>query len=68
MADEMVAFSRSQILEQANLAVMAQANTANQAVLKLVQGQCQRVTVMVYVPLSSISTSNSSEIETSLLC
>ncbi len=68
MADEMVAFSRSQILEQANLAVMAQANTENQAVLKLVQGQCQRVTVMVYVPLSSISTSNSSEIETSLLC
>lgn len=67
MADEMVAFSRSQILEQANLAVMAQANTENQAVLKLVQGQCQRVTVMVYVPLSSISTSNSSEIETSLL-
>ena len=38
MADEMVAFSRSQILEQANLAVMAQANMANQTVLKLVQG------------------------------
>ena len=38
MAGEMVAFSRSQILEQANLAVMAQANTANQAVLKLIQG------------------------------
>ncbi len=38
MADEMVAFSRSQILEQANLAVMAQANIANQTVLKLVQG------------------------------
>ena len=38
MADEMVAFSRSQILEQANLAVMAQANMANQPVLKLVQG------------------------------
>lgn len=35
MADEMVSFSRDKILEQANLAVMAQANTANQAVLRL---------------------------------
>lgn len=38
MADEMVAFSCSRILEQANLAVMIQANQANQNVLKLVQG------------------------------
>lgn len=38
IADEMVAFSRDQILEQANLSVMAQANTTNQAVLKLLQG------------------------------
>lgn len=35
MADEMVSFSRDKILEQANLAVMAQANMANQAVLRL---------------------------------
>lgn len=38
MAEEMVAFSCSQILEQANSAVMAQANMANQSVLKLLQG------------------------------
>lgn len=37
IADEMVAFSCSQILEQANATVMAQANMANQAVLKLLQ-------------------------------
>ncbi|MCI8992573.1 MAG: hypothetical protein HFG80_07610 [Eubacterium sp.] len=35
IADEMVAFSCCQILEQANLAVMAQANTTPQTVLKL---------------------------------
>lgn len=38
MADEMVAFSRDKILEQVNSAAMAQANMANQAVLKLLQG------------------------------
>lgn len=38
MADEMVEFSCSQILEQGNLAVMAQANMTNQNVLKLLQG------------------------------
>lgn len=38
MADEMVAYSRSQILEQANMAVMAQANMSTQSVLKLLQG------------------------------
>lgn len=38
MADEMVAFSRDRILEQVNMAVMAQANMANQSVLKLLQG------------------------------
>lgn len=38
MADEMVEFSRSQILEQVNSAVMAQANMANQSVMKLLQG------------------------------
>lgn len=38
MADEMVEFSRSQILEQANLSVMSQANMANQTVLRLLQG------------------------------
>jgi flagellin-like hook-associated protein FlgL len=31
----MVAFSRDKILEQANLAIMAQANLANESVLKL---------------------------------
>ena len=35
LADEMVEFSRSKILEQANLSVMAQANMTNQSVLKL---------------------------------
>lgn len=38
IADEMVAFSCSQILEQVNLSVMAQANMANQTVLNLLQG------------------------------
>ena len=38
IADEMVAFSCSQILEQVNFSVMAQANMANQTVLKLLQG------------------------------
>lgn len=38
IADEMVDFSRSRILEQVNVAAMAQANMANQAVLKLLQG------------------------------
>lgn len=37
MADEMVEFSCCQILEQVNSAVMAQANMANQTVLKLLQ-------------------------------
>ena len=37
IADEMMAFSCSQILEQVNLSVMAQANTANQIVLNLLQ-------------------------------
>ncbi len=35
IAEEMVAFSRDKILEQANLAIMAQANLANESVLKL---------------------------------
>lgn len=38
MAEEMVEFSSSQILEQANLSVMAQANQAAQNVIKLLQG------------------------------
>lgn len=35
IADEVTALSCSKIVEQANWAVMAQANTANQLVLKL---------------------------------
>lgn len=38
LADEMVEFSCSRILEQVNSAVMAQANMENQIVLKLLQG------------------------------
>lgn len=38
IADEMVEFSCSRILEQSNLAVMSQANMTNQTVLKLLQG------------------------------
>ena len=38
MAEEMVEFSSSQILEQANLSVIAQANQAAQNVIKLLQG------------------------------
>ncbi len=37
IADEMVAFSCSQILEQMNFSVMSQANMANQTVLQLLQ-------------------------------
>lgn len=37
IADEVMSFSRGQILEQVNHAVMAQANMTNQAVLKLLQ-------------------------------
>ena len=38
IADETVEFSRCQILDQVNSSVMAQANMANQTVLKLLQG------------------------------
>ncbi len=38
IAEEMVEFSCSKILEQLNSSVMAQANMANQTVLKLLQG------------------------------
>ena len=38
LADEMVEFSCSRILEQVNSAVMAQADMENQIVLKLLQG------------------------------
>ena len=38
IADEMVAYSIDKILEQVNSAVMSQANTANQAALKLLTG------------------------------
>ena len=37
MAKEIMAFSRGQILQQVNLSVMAQANMANQIVLRLLQ-------------------------------
>jgi flagellin len=38
MAQEMVSFTRSQILSQAGTAMLAQANSAPQSVLKLLQG------------------------------
>ncbi len=37
MAQEMVSFTRSQILSQAGTAMLAQANQAPQSVLKLLQ-------------------------------
>ncbi len=41
IAEEMVAFSCDQILEQADFAVMAQANMAGETVLRLLQGSTQ---------------------------
>jgi flagellin len=38
MAEEMVNFTRNQILVQAGTAMLAQANQAPQSVLKLLQG------------------------------
>jgi flagellin len=38
MAEEMVQFTRSQILSQAGTAMLAQANSAPQSVLQLLRG------------------------------